>query len=114
MVYTLRFFSSSKCSLFHNSNFFGSGIIQILYTGCAKIKKKIIPAPKVIDSLTKGKISMCFHTLAGVKCTVVSDILQRMWRDVNGNFYLCIAQIEAGKKYETSGHCRKIFAILRR
>jgi hypothetical protein len=38
MVYTLSFFSS-KCSLFHNSNVFGSCIIQILYTGCAKIKK---------------------------------------------------------------------------
>ena len=41
------FFSSSKCSLFHNSNIFSSCIIHILYTGCAKIKKKIIiPAPK--------------------------------------------------------------------
>ena len=38
MVYTLRLFSS-KCSLFHNSNVFGSCIIHILYTGCAKIKK---------------------------------------------------------------------------
>ena len=46
MVYTLRFFFSSKCSLFHNSNVFGSCIIHILYTGCAKIKKKIIPASK--------------------------------------------------------------------
>ena len=45
MVYTLRFFSS-KCSLFHNSNVFGSCIIHIKYTGCAKIKK-INPAPKV-------------------------------------------------------------------
>jgi len=33
------FFPSSKCSLFHNSNVFGSCIIHILYTGCAKIKK---------------------------------------------------------------------------
>ena len=33
------FFSFSKCSLFHNSNVFGSCIIHILYTGCAKIKK---------------------------------------------------------------------------
>jgi len=40
------FFSSSKCSLFHKSNAFGSCIIHILYRGCAKIKKKIIPAPK--------------------------------------------------------------------
>ena len=39
VVYTLRFFSS-KCSLFHNSNLFSSCIIHILYTGCAKIKKK--------------------------------------------------------------------------
>ena len=39
------FFFSSKCSLFHKANLFGSSIIQILYTGCAKIKK-IIPAPK--------------------------------------------------------------------
>ena len=38
MVYTLLSFSS-KCSLFHNSNIFGSCIIHILYTGCAKIKK---------------------------------------------------------------------------
>ena len=45
VVYTLRFFFSSKCSLFHNSNFFGSCIIHILYTGSAKFKK-IIPAPK--------------------------------------------------------------------
>jgi hypothetical protein len=45
MLYTLRLFSSSKCSLFHNSNLFGSCIIHFLYTGCAKIKK-IIPAPK--------------------------------------------------------------------
>ena len=39
MVYTLRFISS-KCSLFHNSNVFGSCIIHILYTGGAKVKKK--------------------------------------------------------------------------
>jgi len=41
------FFSSSKCSLFHNSNIFGACIIHISCTECAKIKKKIIPAPKV-------------------------------------------------------------------
>jgi len=40
MVYTLRFSLSSKCSLFHNYNLFGSCIIHILYTVCAKIKKK--------------------------------------------------------------------------
>ena len=44
MLYTLRFLSS-KYSLFHNANLFGSYIIHVLYTECAKIKK-IIPAPK--------------------------------------------------------------------
>ena len=44
-IYSPFFFSSSKCSLFHNSKVFGSCIIHILYTGCARIKK-IIPAPK--------------------------------------------------------------------
>ena len=52
-VYTLRFFSSSKCSLLHNSNVFCSYIIHILYTLCAKIKKKI-RRQKV-----KGKLVLC-------------------------------------------------------
>ena len=43
------FFFSSKCSLFHNANLFGSCIIHILYTGWAKIKKN--------NSGAKGLIS---------------------------------------------------------
>ena len=40
-------FSLQNAGFFlHNSNVFGSCIIHILYTGCAKIKKKIILAPK--------------------------------------------------------------------
>jgi len=39
-MYILSVFLSSKCTLFHNSNIFGSCIIHVLYTGCAKIKKK--------------------------------------------------------------------------
>ena len=39
----LSVFSSSKWSLFHNSNVFGSCIIHILYAVCAKIKKTINP-----------------------------------------------------------------------
>ena len=38
MVYTLFFFSS-KCSLFHKCNVFGSCTIHILYTGVLKLKK---------------------------------------------------------------------------
>jgi len=52
MVYTLRFFFS-KCSLFHNYKVFGSCIIHILYTGCAKIKK-IILAPKGLIFTSKS------------------------------------------------------------
>ena len=52
MVYNLRFFSS-KFSLFHNSNVFGSCIIHILYTGCAKIKKN--------NSGAKRLKSVSFH-----------------------------------------------------
>ena len=39
MLHNLRFFFflSSKCRLFHNATFFGSCIIDILNTGCAKI-----------------------------------------------------------------------------
>jgi hypothetical protein len=36
-IYSSFFFLASKCSLFHNSDVFGSCIIHILYTGCAKI-----------------------------------------------------------------------------
>ena len=34
-------FFSSKCRLFHNATFFGSCVIHILYTECAKVKIKI-------------------------------------------------------------------------
>ena len=58
MVYTVRFFLSlsSKYCLFHNSNVFGSCFIHILYTECAKIKKKKFQRQKVnrvdVESLT--------------------------------------------------------------
>ena len=47
-IYSLFFFSS-KCSLFHHSNLFGSCIIHILYTECAKIKKNNSGAKRLID-----------------------------------------------------------------
>jgi hypothetical protein len=50
MRYTLRFFSS-KCSLFHNANLFGSCIIHILYTEYAKILKN--------NSGAKGLKELC-------------------------------------------------------
>jgi len=44
----MQFVSSSKCSLFHKSNVFGSCIIHILYTECAKIKKNNSGAKRLI------------------------------------------------------------------
>jgi len=41
---------SSKCSLFHNSNIFGSCISHILYTGVLKFKKNNSGAKSLIDS----------------------------------------------------------------
>jgi hypothetical protein len=41
MLHNLRLFLSSKCRLFHNATLFGSCIIHILNTECAKIYKKI-------------------------------------------------------------------------
>jgi hypothetical protein len=58
MVYTLLFFSS-KCSLFHNSNLFGSCIIHILYTSCAKIKKKNNSGAKMLSNICiDGKLDV--------------------------------------------------------
>jgi len=48
-------FFSSKCSFFHNSNVFGSCIIHILYTGCAKIKKNNSGA-KRLNSLKRTQV----------------------------------------------------------
>ena len=64
----LSVFFSSKCSLFHNANLFGSCIIHILYTECAEIKKKNISGAKGLKNLTiipddEGK------TLLTAECT---------------------------------------------
>ena len=54
-LYSPFFFLSSKCSLFRNVNLFGSCIIHILYTECAKIKKN--------NSGAKGLMSAIYHIL---------------------------------------------------
>jgi len=68
-IYSPFFFLSSKCSLFRNSNIFGSCIIHILYTGCAKIKKKIrrqmvkklpVPTKRVTVIVIKAKLCAAF------------------------------------------------------
>ena len=69
MVYTLRFFFSSKCSLFHNSNVFGSCIIHILYIGCAKIKKNNSGAKRLINHQLAQSIHVCKLHAAWVVAT---------------------------------------------
>jgi len=76
MVYTLRFFFSSKCILFHNFNVFGSCIIHILYTGCAKIEK-IIPAPKGQTRVENVEYSSCFGNMVRNVASCTRDIKSR-------------------------------------
>ena len=51
-IYSPFFFS--KCSLFHNSNLFGSCFIHILYTGCANIKTNNSGAKMLINRWFNG------------------------------------------------------------
>jgi len=67
MVILFVFSPSSKCSLFHNSNVFGSCIIHILYTGCAKIKKKNNSGAKRLMLLGSNR---CLLRVAYVVCRV--------------------------------------------
>ena len=65
------FFSSSKCSLFHNSNVFGSCVIHILYTGCAKIKKNNSGAKRLsTPACVVLFYSSCSSNL-GVRCPLI-------------------------------------------
>ena len=71
----------SRCRLFHNAIFLGSCNIHILYTGCAKILKKI-PAPKGnIQTLHFADITDSFrvfvfmtHTIY-TECPVIKSLL---------------------------------------
>ena len=90
MVYTLSFFSS-KCSLFHNSNVFVSYIIHILYTGCAKIKKKIISAKRLIETSFSFIFSLiphffCVHFCLTFLyfCTYRMTLWSGVWRRIAG------------------------------
>jgi len=50
------FFSFSKCSLFHNYNIFGSCVVHILYTECAKIKKNNSGSKRLIFGLSPRRL----------------------------------------------------------
>jgi len=60
-------FFSSKYILFHNSNIFGSCIIHILYTVCAKIKKKNSGAKRLNTAHYKSLSSKICRTTYNVR-----------------------------------------------
>ena len=63
MVYTLRFFSS-KCSLFHKSNIFGSCIIHILYIYSTNIGTEYFKHGIYAPVLFSLQNAVCFIILA--------------------------------------------------
>ena len=72
MLYTLRFFSS-KCSLFHNANLFGSCIIHVLFTGCAEIKKNNSGAKGLITQKLGTKPQNIFSPPIPVSYTPITQ-----------------------------------------
>ena len=68
----LSVFLSSKCSLFHNSNLFGSCIIDILYTGVLNLKKNNSGAKRPSDALN------CWQNTASV---IDERMNVRRWQD---------------------------------
>ena len=59
MVYNLLFFFFKIHFFFHNSKVFGFCIIHILYTGCAKIKKKSNSGAKSLIMTEKTASALC-------------------------------------------------------
>ena len=70
MVYTLPVFFFAKCSLFPNSNAFGYCIIHILFTVCAKIKKKYSGAKRLNMVYT-----LLFFSLQNTACFIILTYL---------------------------------------
>ena len=120
-MYTLRFFLSSKYSLFHNCNVFGSCIIHILYTECAKIKNKfrrndpyrgrtapltskrcilyIYSTNKVTEYFKHGIYSSLFFSLQNAVCFIILTYL------VPVLFIFCIQGVLKLKKVIPAPKC---------
>ena len=78
MVYILSVFSSSKCSLFHNYNVFGSCFIHILYTGVLKFKKNNSCAKRLREQF------MYFPS---------AELSERQYPEHNVNLTYCVVHI---------------------
>ena len=68
-------FSSSKCSLFHNSIVFGSCVIHVLYTECAKTKKNNSGSKRLNSALDDGVYSPCFPLQNAVFFIILSYLV---------------------------------------
>ena len=83
-------FVSSKCSLSHNSNVFGSGIIHILYTGCISLFLLFIQQISVLNILNMVYTLRLF--LQNVVCFIILTYL------VHVLFTFCIQGVLKLKK----------------
>ena len=93
MVYTLLFFSS-KCSLLHNPNLFGSCIIKILYTGVLKLKN-IYSTNIGTEYFKHGIYSPFFPPLHNAVCFIILTYLVPLL------FKFCIQNVLKLKKIFT-------------
>ena len=65
MVYTLRFFFSLKCNLFHNSNLFGSVLFTFYIQSVLKLKKNNSGAERLITKWRSISVVWSVTVIAG-------------------------------------------------
>ena len=109
MLYTLRFFLSSKCSFFHNVNLFCSCIIHILYTGCAKIKKKNSGAKRLIGVTVDEQHKPFLYSARLEVLTAIKLNSQAVW-DVNQCHWASSYHCVGGSQYLSSSKHRQPLA----
>jgi hypothetical protein len=111
-LYIRSVLSSSKCSLFHNSNVFGSCVIHILYTGCAKIKK--IPASNVKNRTNEYEGLHCYLTPRRKRHSPNLEILGSQLNQTNSTSSEIQANIISGNRcYYSYGAVMKSRALNR-
>ena len=102
MVCTVRFFSS-KCSLFHNSNVFGSCIVDILYTGCAKIK----------NNSGAKRLTFLKDVSFEAGSVIVLDLLDIYSREPYGKYIVFFGLVIGRRNERFPGVCARTNGLLR-
>ena len=81
-----------KCSLFHNSNVFGACVIHILYTGCAKIKKKNNSGAKRLSCIADNDVPV-----RRIDTSLAPSVLHYFVKGLNSfKIYYAAREIESG------------------